>query len=116
MRARHAARPQSPSPARTVETRSDRHNDVSGTPHPKGLGASDRQRVARIQYASALKVAHDRSPKPLRDRTQVGAGVDRAGADHDHRPIGAPEQHHCLGDSARVYALRFREFRSRVGR
>ena len=72
--------------------------------------------MARIQYASALKVAHDRRAKPFGDRAQIGAGVDCAGADHDHRPIGAPEQHHCLGDSARVYALRFREFRSRVGR
>ena len=66
--------------------------------------------MARIQYAAPLKVAHDRSAKLLSNRTQVGAGVDRAGPDHDHRPIGALEQPNGFGDCSGVGPLRFETF------
>ena len=66
--------------------------------------------MARIQYASPLKVADDWRTKPLSDRAQIGAGVNRAGADHDHWPVGALQQPHGLDDRAEVRLLRLSRF------
>jgi hypothetical protein len=93
-----------------VEPRSNGQNNVSIAPHSKGLGAPNRQRVARIQYASSLKVTHDWSAKLLGDRKKVSAGVDRAGPDHDHRPPGAFEQPNGFGDCGGVGSLRLETF------
>ena len=99
-----------------VEPRADRQHRIGVLPQRVALGERHRERMRRRDDATPAAERRHRRGQRLGDRLDLGAGIQRAAADHDQRTlrlaqdrcrachrIGIDRRHHGCGDVGKLH-------------